>query len=205
MQNMPVNQLTVGRNNLFTIIYKNLLIEGYKTLNNLTILDGLMKKLVLFIFIAIFGACSSNENSGAYSKSKLVENNLSKAIKAPWFQIDSDGSDLAFNNKSTGSIFIFNSACRKFDPSNLPTLTNSILTGIDNVEIVEKTALSHQDRDAVLVVAKGTVDGIARYFRILTTQKNNCIYDHALISTSEAKLKKDTADFNKFIQLLKLN
>lgn len=164
-----------------------------------------MKKLTLLILITVLGACSSSENNGAYSKSKLVENNLSKAIKAPWFQIDSDGSDLAFNNKSTGSIFIFNSACRKFDPSNLPTLTNSILAGIDNVEFMEKSTTTHQDREAVLVIAKGTVDGITRFFRILTTQKNNCIYDHALIATSEANLKKDTNDFNNFIQLLKLN
>lgn len=174
-------------------------------MNNLTILDGLMKKILLLILITVLSACSSSENNGAYTKSKLVENNLSKAIKKPWSKIDSAGSDLAFTNKKTNSIFIFNSACRKFDPSNLPTLTNSILTGIDNVEILEKTTTTHQDRDAVLVVAKGTVDGIARYFRILTTQKNNCIYDHALISTSEANLKKDTADFNNFIQLLKLN
>jgi len=174
-------------------------------LNNLTILDGLMKKILLLILITVLSACSSSENNGAYSKSKLVENNLSKAIQKPWSQIDSEGSDLAFNNKSTNSIFIFNSACRKFDPSNLPTLTNSILTGIDGVEILEKFSTTHQERDAVVVVAKGTVDGISRYFRILTTQKNNCIYDHALISTSEANLKKDTVDFNKFIQLLKLN
>jgi len=164
-----------------------------------------MKKILLFILITVLSACASSENNGAYTKSKTVENNLSRAIKAPWKQIDSDGSDLAFNNSKSNSIFIFNSACRKFDPSNLPTLTNSILTGIDDVEISEKTTTTHQDREAVLVVAKGNVDGVTRYFRVLTTQKNNCIYDYALISTTQAHLAKDTKDFNNFIQLLKLN
>ena len=151
-----------------------------------------MKKILLFIIITILSACSSSENNGAYTKSKTVENNLSRAIKSPWKEIDSNGSDLAFNNKTSNSIFIFNSACRKFDPSNLPTLTNSILTGIDNVEISEKSTTTHQEREAVLVVAKGNVDGVTRYFRVLTTQKNNCIYDYALISTTEDYLKKDT-------------
>lgn len=164
-----------------------------------------MKKILFLIFITVLSACSSNENNGAYTKSKTVENNLSRAVKLPWKQIDNNGSDLALNNTKSNSIFIFNSACRKFDPSNLPTLTNSILTGIDNVEISEKTTTTHQDREAVLVVAKGNVDGITRYFRVLTTQKNNCIYDYALISTTEAHLIKDTKDFNNFIQLLKLN
>jgi cytochrome b involved in lipid metabolism len=164
-----------------------------------------MKKILLFTFITVLTACSSSENNGAYTKSQTVENNLSRTIKSPWKKIDNEGSDLAFNNSKSNSIFIFNSACRKFDPSNLPTLTNSILTGIDNLEIFEKTTTTHQDREAVLVVAKGNVDGITRYFRVLTTQKNNCIYDYALISTSEAHLNKDTKDFNNFIQLLKLN
>lgn len=164
-----------------------------------------MKKILLFILITVLSACSSSENNGAYSKSTLVENNLSRAIKSPWKQIDSEGSDLAFSNTKSNSIFIFNSACRKFDPNNLPTLTNAILTGIDNLEILEKTTTTHQDRDAVMVVAKGNVDGITRYFRVLTTQKNNCIYDHALISTTEVNLNNDTKDFNNFVQLLKLN
>ena len=164
-----------------------------------------MKKILLFILITILSACSSSENNGLYTKSKTVENNLSRDIRAPWAKIESEGSDLAFNNNKSNSIFIFNSACRKFDPTNLPNLTNSILAGINQVETIEKTTTTHQEREAVLIVAKGDVDGITRFFRILTTQKNNCIYDYALISTTEAHLKKDTKDFNKFIELLKLN
>ena len=80
-----------------------------------------------------------------------------------------------------------------------------MLTGIDNVEYIEKTNTTHQDREAALVIAKGSMDGVERFFRILTTQKNNCIYDYALISTSLKNLEKDSVDFNKFIQLLKLN
>ena len=164
-----------------------------------------MKKNYLFILILTLSACSSSENNGAYNKSTNVENNLSLAIKSPWQQIESNGSDLAFNNNKSNSIFIFNSACRKFELSNLPNLTNSILTGINNVETFEKTTTTHQEREAMLVVAKGSVDGITRYFRVLTTQKNNCIYDYALISASQEDLIKDTNDFNKFIELLKLN
>jgi hypothetical protein len=161
---------------------------------------------LLLLILTLFAACSSSENdNGAYTKSTLVENQLSKQVKTPWKEVNNAGSDLALSNQKTNSFFIFNSACRKFDPSNLPTLTNSILTGINNVEFLEKTMTTHQDREAVLVIAKGSVDGIERYFRILTTQKNNCIYDLALISTSAGNLAKDTNDYNKFIQLLKLN
>jgi hypothetical protein len=165
-----------------------------------------MKTFLLLLLIIVLSACSSSESdSGAYTKSTLVDNQLSKNVRAPWSEVNNAGSDLALNNKSTNSFFIFNSACRKYDPSNLPTLTNSILTGINNVEFIEKSTITHQEREALLVIAKGSVDGIERYFRILTTQKNNCIYDLALIATSRKNLEKDTADFNNFISLLKFN
>lgn len=164
-----------------------------------------MKK-ILFLFIFILASCSSSEtDSGAYTKSTTVENRLSKKIPAPWIEVKNEGSDLALNNKTTGSFFIFNSACRKYDPSNLPTLTNSLLTGINNLEIIEKSMITHQDRDASLVIAKGSIDGVERFFRLLTTQKNNCIYDFALIATNKKNLEKDTIAFNNFIQLLILN
>ena len=166
-----------------------------------------MKTLLLLITVNfIFVACSSGEkDNGVYTKSVLVDDKLSKSVKAPWKKVRSEGSDIALLNTKSNSFFIFNSACRKFDPSNLPTLTNSILTGINEIEFLDKTMTTHQERDAVLVIAKGSVDGVERFFRILTTQKNNCIYDLALISTSKAQLDKDSADYNHFIQLLKFN
>lgn len=161
-----------------------------------------MKKLFLILFLIT--ACSTTDN-GAYTKSRSVEDHLSGSSKYPWVTIKDEGADLALINKSTNSFFLFNSACRKYESSNLGVLSNSILTGIDRVEYIEKTKTTHQGRDASVVIAKGSIDGIERFFRILTTQKNNCIYDFALIATSMANLEKDTPDFEKFIQLLKLN
>ncbi len=161
-----------------------------------------MKKL-FFVFLLIT-ACSSTDN-GAYTKSTSVQDQLTATLKTPWVPVNDEGSDLALNNTSTNSYFLFNSACRKFESSNLSVLTNSMLTGIDNVDYISKEKTSHQGRDANLVIAKGSMDGVERFFRIMTTQKNNCIYDFALISTTMASLTKDTPDFNKFIQQLQLN
>ncbi len=164
-----------------------------------------MKKFLLLLLLILVSCSSSETDNGAYTKSTSVENRLSKKVPAPWIEVKNGGSDLALNNQTTKSFFIFNSACRKFDPSNLPTLTNSLLTGINNLEIMEKSTINHQDREASLVIAKGSIDGVERYFRLLTTQKNNCIYDFALIATTKKNLDKDTTSFNNFIQLLILN
>lgn len=164
-----------------------------------------MKTLLLCSFLFLIACSSSETDNGAYKKSTTVENNLLKSLKYPWKEVDGQGSDFALINQKTDSFFIFNSACRRYDPNNLPTLTNSLLTGIGDLEVSERSIVSYQGRDAELVIAKGSLDGVARFFRTLTTQKNNCIYDFALISTGQKNLEKDTEDFNKFIQLLKLN
>lgn len=163
-----------------------------------------MKQLLLLTLL-FFISCSSNElSSGVYTKSTTVENNLGPKIKAPWSEVQNNGSDLAFFNNKTKSYFLFNSSCRKFESSSLSTLTTSILTGIEQIEYLDKKTVLHQEREASLLTAKGMIDGVKRYFKILTTQKNNCIYDYVLISTNEKNLNNDTSDFNDFIQLLKL-
>jgi hypothetical protein len=166
-----------------------------------------MKKLRFFIFIVIaivLTSCASSDN-GRYTKSEQVTNQLEEKVQKPWKEIKSEGSDFALTNTNSNSFFLFNSSCRKFEASTLNTLTASILTGLDNLEILERTSAIHQDREAVLVTAKGKLDGITRFFKILTTQKNSCIYDYVLIATNQKNLDTDTADFNSFTQSIKLN
>lgn len=146
-----------------------------------------------------------SQDAGNYSKSTNVENKIAKMNLSPWSYVKSEGSDFSLFNNLTKSYFLFNSACRKNELSTLKTLTSSMFAGIENVEFIEKSMTTHQDRDAALVIASGKVDGVTRYFRILTTQKNSCIYDYVLISTNKTTLDKDTTDFNSFTQYIILN
>ncbi len=118
----------------------------------------------------------------------------------PWTANKNEGTDYTLFNNLTKSYFLFNSACRKNDLSNLKSLTTSMFAGIEDVNFIEKTTTTHQDREAALVLASGKVDGVTRFFRVLTTQKNNCIYDFVLIAINQVTLDKDTADFNSFSQ-----
>jgi len=164
-----------------------------------------MKLLTAFFFI-LLTSCSSNDiDEGVYSKSTNVSYKISDLTSKFWSEVQNEGSDLALLHKDTKSFFLFNSACRKYESSNLNTLTASIFTGINDLDYMEKNRTIYQDREAILASAKGTIDGVTRYFRVMTTQKNSCIYDFALISTSKKNLDSDTDDFNKFINLIKLN
>ena len=168
-----------------------------------TILDEFMKHLFILLFILINSSCSTD--SGAYKKSPSVNNQLKVAIPSPWVEMNSEGSDYALRSKNTKSIFLFNSACRKYEASSLSSLTSSILAGIEEVKIVQQNTAFYQEREAVEVSAFGKLDGIVRFFRIVTIQKNNCIYDYVLISTSQKNVDDDYSSLKFFLQRIIIN
>ena len=162
-----------------------------------------MKHFLLLAFIFFYGSCSSD--TGLYKKSLNVENQLMNKPPAPWSVISSEGSDYALQNKTTKSLFLFNSACRKNEASTLEALTSSILTGLEDVAITEKNTVTYQEREAVEVAANGKLDGILRFFRIITIQKNNCIYDYVLISTNKKNLDADSPALKLFLSRIILH
>jgi hypothetical protein len=174
---------------------------------NLTNLDEFMKILILLTFTLILNGCSliTPTESGNYKKSLTVSNNLSGHLPSAWTQISNESADFAILNNLTHSVFLFNSACRKFEASDLNSLVSSMLTGVEIVKTIEKKFISYQNRDAIDMTVLGKVDGIERYFHLLTTNKNNCIYDFVLISTNEKYLNEDGHYFQDFIQRIKIN
>ena len=162
-----------------------------------------MKTFILLITILFLNGCSSE--SGAYKKSKDIDNTLEKSIPAPWVEINNEGSDYALKNKNSHSLFLFNSSCRKYEGGTLNSLTGAILSGIDNLTISEKNNVTHQGRVASEITASGSVDGIQRFFKIVTLQKNNCIYDYILISTTKNNIESDTPALSTFLQRIILN
>ena len=158
-----------------------------------------MKYINLLIITLLFVACSTNE-TGIYKKSTEVANKVEGKIPAPWKNISTEGSDFALKNEKTKSIFLFNSACRKFEASNLNTLTSSILTGLEDLKFIEKKNSFYQEREAAEVLASGKLDGVLRFFKIITVQKNSCIYDYVLISTTLKNIESDTPALKDFLQ-----
>ena len=162
-----------------------------------------MKHILLLLLILLIGSCASD--SGLYKKSTTIDNQIASSPPAPWKSISSEGSDFALQNNKTKSLFLLNSACRKNDSSSLDSLVSSILTGLEDVTFIENKVVTYQERQAVEVVASGKLDGVIRFFKIVTIIKNNCIYDYVLISTNVKNLDKDSPDLKTFLKRIILN
>lgn len=164
-----------------------------------------MKKIIFLLFILT--ACSSTEEkiSGVYTRSTSYQDQLSKSLPSQWKKVPGPSADLVLENARSKSMFIFISACRKNEASSLSTLSSSLISGLDDIDITDSQNIEHQGRAAIRSKMKASIDGVERHFILMTTQKNNCIYDYALISSSLNNLEKDTKDYDRFIEQIILN
>jgi hypothetical protein len=161
-------------------------------------------KILLCLLICSCSVFNGNDN-GTYKKNNDITNPFLKDASSPWENIKSEGSDFALQNKKSKSIFLFNSACRKFEASSLNALTSSLLTGIDDIEIIKRSNINFKDREAQEIKAIGKVDGVKTFFNIVTLQKNYCIYDYVIISTTLKKLDADYEIYKSFINRINID
>ncbi len=160
-------------------------------------------KILKLSFIALFliatcGCSFFSSDDSVYTRSKIINEN---ANISGWKKInDSKNADLTFENTKTHSLIALNSNCRKNQFSTLEGLVASILAGVDDVEVFEKKKETLYNRDAIYLKARGGIDGVTRFLGLVVFQKNFCIYDALLISTSEKKLNHDIDDFHNFVE-----
>ncbi len=146
-------------------------------------------------FLAVLSSCSFAPTP--IPKSKDYDLNLKSQ---EWKSIDPDSSDHAFENSSTHSIMLVNSQCEKYESSSLDKLNSGMMSGIDNLQVINKESTKFASRDALLMQAKGSLDGVPVFLKTLTLRKDRCLYDLVLIANSQDTLKKDDSAFEELLK-----
>lgn len=121
-----------------------------------------------------------------------------------WSAIGPDSSDHAFVSTKTKSTIVAQSFCKKFQTASLETLSSTIFNGIDDLVVIEKNDLSIASREALRTLAHGTIDGVKVFLNLVSVQKDLCLFDFVLISTSLDNMKKDSTVFEEFLKGLSL-
>ena len=127
--------------------------------------------------ILLLYSCSSSKPDDL--KSKEYSYSLSSS---EWNSINPQGADKTYVHNSHGSIIMINSLCKKYDSSGLDVLSNNFLTGLTDLEIIEKKSVPYKGREAIALLSKGKLDGVLVFLNTLTSNRNHCTYDFVLIS-----------------------
>ncbi|MFN8369463.1 MAG: hypothetical protein U0T83_02430 [Bacteriovoracaceae bacterium] len=122
-----------------------------------------------------------------------------------WEKISAEKSDYAFSKSKTNSIMMINSSCLKYKDVPLVNLQDSLLTGIDDLTIIEQEKINWAGRDAISLRAKGKIDGVTVNLMVRILKRDTCNYDFILIQPKEELLRKDSEDFLKMLESVKFN
>ncbi len=112
--------------------------------------------------------------------------------------IESMKADLAYENPETGAIISINSLCRKYSETSLEDLTNNLVRGISNKEILKRQETLVDGAKALDTLFSGDMDNVNLHIRTVVLIKDSCTYDFIYVSIP----KRDSGNgqaFEKFL------
>lgn len=145
------------------------------------------------------GACAGGPDKGI--KSEVISINFKQN---GWSKIKADLADFAFKHRSSKSILLVNSLCRKYDRTTLEQLTDNILAGLQQIKITKQEERKLFGRSSLRSQAHGQLDGVTTNMLFEVVKRDRCIYDFALITESKTIDANLIADFDRLLSSVRL-
>lgn len=110
-----------------------------------------------------------------------------------------DQNDLAWHEARIGAIVQVNATCDPDSDVPLTALTNHLLIGFTDREIVAQRVLPMDSREALRTHVTARLDGVPRELVFYVLKKDHCIYDFALIAPLGAPFAEALPAFERFV------
>lgn len=157
-------------------------------------------RAIIFIIYFFTAACVT-VNVGEETPKKS-SNILYMEPNKPFEEHQLLNADKAWVSKKTGNVISFTSECPKNSDPSLESLTKETLQSLDHVEIVEKTNINFNSREAVQTSAKGSIDGVPLAMKAVIFKKNSCNY-RIIYSGLVTKVSSEEKYFEDFTREFK--
>lgn len=107
-------------------------------------------------------------------------------------------NDLAFHGETLDAILQSNSTCDPAQDIPLLALTNHLLFGFTEREIVSQDLRPMDGREALFTRVRAKLDGVPRELLLVVTKKDGCVYDFALVAPPGSPYEEALGDFERF-------
>lgn len=118
--------------------------------------------------------------TGRLVDNRFEDGKVSYTVGTPgegWRPLQINRADIAWHNPDLGAGLLVNSACEGVQDSPLIGLTNELLIGTTEREIIEQDVIPWSRREALESVVLGKLDGVPRKRAIFVLKKDGCVYD----------------------------
>ncbi len=126
------------------------------------------------------------------------------AVTAPsggWRSVAVDSaSDLAWVHDGAAAVVQTNGDCSPALDIPLVALTNHLLVGFTEREIVEQVLVPLDGREALRTHVVAKLDGVPRELLLVVVKKNACVYDLALVAPPGERFAQARAGFEVMLE-----
>jgi hypothetical protein len=137
-------------------------------------------RLVTLVMLFLLAASGCWWTSGQLIDHRFHDDRVSYAVGDPgegWQRLRLERADVAWHNPTLGAGLLVNSACEGVQDSPLAGLTNELLIGTTERELIEQTLLPWSRREALESTVVGKLDGVVRKRVLFVLKKDGCVYD----------------------------
>jgi hypothetical protein len=100
-----------------------------------------------------------------------------------WRAVDVSGqNDLAWHHAGHEAFIQVNASCDPALDIPLRALTNHLLVGFTEREVLSQLVRSFAGREALETVVQAKLDGVSRQLALTVLKKDGCVYDFALVA-----------------------
>src|SRR5260370_1014163 len=95
-----------------------------------------------------------------------------------WSRLSIDRASVAFRDERNQAVIAVNGRCRlDKDDVPLPALTEHLMIGLTEREIVAEETVPFDGREALHTIFVAKLDGVPQKFDVFVLKKDGCVYD----------------------------
>jgi hypothetical protein len=177
-----------------------------------------MKRLFVILVFSIvsFSSCSVAKFARYYASADTSPGKLTGRVYESkdtsyeigklsdnWRRINIEGGDIAFWNGDLRATITVNSTCRKKTNYSLKALSQSLLIGITDKQMVETRELTINGEKALESIYLGKLDNVSIKLGAVVLKKDNCVYDFTYTSSPD-DFDGGFDDFREFVSQFKV-
>lgn len=154
-------------------------------------------RYLAFVFFSFLPACVSVQLS---SKEAVVASNISFVAPAsPFEKLAVQDIDRAWKNSKNGNSISFRTACQDPVESDVKTIEQSIVNGLDAATLEKSETVPYNGREALHSIVQGKLDGVGTKIELMIFKKNDCTYTLTYVALPK-NFPSDQPTFQKFLK-----
>lgn len=144
-----------------------------------------MRITTLLLVLISAAACASG---GELKDGGFRDGKVSYRLGLPgegWSSLKLEAANVAWYNAALSASLMVNSHCDGVKDAPLAGLTEDLLIGITDREVVSQQLKPWAGREALETIAAGKLDGVERKLALFVLKKDGCVYDVVLGAAPE--------------------